>query len=62
MRQVGGSRCLEIGGAWIDEKFQVKMPTLVVKALSDAYFRILEPQPSMKDVLPPGQSPGLGDA
>jgi Ca-activated chloride channel family protein len=35
---------------WIDEKFQAKMPTLVVKALSEAYFRILELQPQMKDV------------
>jgi Ca-activated chloride channel family protein len=50
VRQAGGSRCLEVGGVWIDEKFQAKMPTLVVKALSEAYFRILELQPQMKDV------------
>ena len=41
---------MEIGGVWIDEKFDAKTPTLVVKAQSDAYFRILELQPQMKDV------------
>ena len=50
VRQVAGRSCLEVGGVWIDEKFEVKLPTLVVKAQSDAYFRILELQPTMKDV------------
>ena len=50
VRQVGGHSCLEVGGVWIDEKFEAKMPTLVVKAQSDVYFRILELQPTMKDV------------
>jgi Ca-activated chloride channel family protein len=45
-----GRNCVEIGGVWIDDKFDAKTPTLVVKAQSDAYFRILELQPQMKDV------------
>jgi Ca-activated chloride channel family protein len=50
VRQANGRRCLEVGGVWVDEKFDAKMPMLVVKAQSDAYFRILELQPDMKDV------------
>ncbi len=49
-RNAYGRNCMEIGGVWIDEKFDAKTPTLVVKAQSDAYFRILELQPKMKDV------------
>jgi Ca-activated chloride channel family protein len=49
-RNAYGRNCFEIGGVWIDEKFDAKTPTLVVKAQSDAYFRILELQPQMKDV------------
>src|SRR5262249_38503158 len=49
-RNAYGRNCVEIGGVWIDEKFDAKTPTLVVKAQSDAYFRILELQPQMKDV------------
>ena len=49
-RNAYGRNCIELGGVWIDEKFDAKTPTLVVKAQSDAYFRILELQPKMKDV------------
>jgi Ca-activated chloride channel family protein len=49
-RNVGNRNCLEIGGVWIDEGFDPKMKTLTVKAMSEAYFRILERQPQMKDV------------
>jgi Ca-activated chloride channel family protein len=45
-----GRNCVEIGGVWIDDKFDAKTPTCVVKAQSDAYFRILELQPQMKNV------------
>src|SRR5262249_13194126 len=48
-RVANGRNCYEIGGVWIDEKFDAKTPTLVVKSQSDAYFRILELQPKMKD-------------
>jgi Ca-activated chloride channel family protein len=50
MRQVNGRNCLEIGGVWIDEGFDAKMKTLTIKAQSDAYFRILEKQPKVKEV------------
>jgi Ca-activated chloride channel family protein len=50
LRQVCGRSCLELGGVWIDEGFEPKMATLVVKAQSDAYFRLLERQPQIKDV------------
>jgi len=50
IRQVQGRSVLEIGGVWIDTGFDGKMPTLTVKAQSDAYFRILERQPQVKDV------------
>jgi Ca-activated chloride channel family protein len=41
---------LEVGGVWIDDAYQAAMPTVVVKAQSDGYFRILERQPAMRDV------------
>jgi Ca-activated chloride channel family protein len=50
LKNVAGRNCLEINGAWIDEDFDAKMPTVIVKALSAAYFRILERQPHVKDV------------
>ena len=42
--------CLEVGGVWIDEGFNAKTQTVVVKAMSDAYFRILELHPEVKEV------------
>jgi Ca-activated chloride channel family protein len=50
LRNVGGRNCLEFGGVWIDEAFDAKTPALVVKAMTPAYFRILERQPQIKDV------------
>jgi Ca-activated chloride channel family protein len=50
LRNVNGRNCMELGGVWIDEHFDPKMPTLIVKAQSEAYFRILDLQPKMKDV------------
>jgi Ca-activated chloride channel family protein len=50
LRQVAGRNCLEIGGVWIDEAFNAKMPALAVQAQSDAYFRILERHPKIKEV------------
>ncbi len=49
-RWANGRNCLELGGLWIDEGFTSEMKIVVVKAQSDAYFRILEKQPKMKDV------------
>jgi Ca-activated chloride channel family protein len=50
LKQVNGRNCLEIGGVWIDEGFKADMKTLVVKAQSDAYFKILDKNPKMLDV------------
>ena len=50
VKNVNGRQCLEVGGVWIDEAFTAKTDAVVVKAQSDAYFRILELQPQMKDV------------
>ena len=47
---VPGAVRLEIGGVWIDEGYETKMPTVAVKAMSDAYFRILERHPETKEV------------
>ena len=47
---VYGRNCLEVGGLWIDQGFTADMKTVVVKAQSDAYFKILEKYPAMKDV------------
>ena len=49
-RQVYGRNCLEIGGVWIDDAYKADTKSVTVKAQSDAYFRILEKQPTMKDV------------
>jgi Ca-activated chloride channel family protein len=50
LRNVYGRNCMELGGVWIDEGFEARMKTLVVKAQSDAYFKLLEKQPKLKEV------------
>ena len=49
-RCVHGRNCLEIGGVWIDDAYKADTKSVAVKAQSDAYFRILEKHPKMKDV------------
>jgi Ca-activated chloride channel homolog len=41
---------VEAGGVWIDDGFDPKMGTVTVKAMSDAYFRILEYRPAVREV------------
>lgn len=50
IKNVGNRNCMEVGGVWIDDKFTAKTKTVTVKAQSEAYFRILERHPQMKDV------------
>jgi Ca-activated chloride channel family protein len=50
VRKANYRNCLEVGGIWIDDGFDPKMKTVAVKAMSKAYFRILELQPKMKEV------------
>jgi Ca-activated chloride channel family protein len=41
---------VELGGVWIDDGFNAKLETVAVKAQSEAYFKILERHPQVKDV------------
>lgn len=50
IQYVNGQRCLEVGGVWIDEAFTVKTEAVVVKAQSEAYFKLLEKHPELKKV------------
>jgi Ca-activated chloride channel family protein len=50
VRRVGQRNCLDIGGVWIDEAFSADLKTVAVKAMSKAYFRILEKHPQVKAV------------
>ncbi len=50
IRNVASRNCMELGGVWIDEKFTSQTETVTIRAQSDAYFRILELHPQMKDV------------
>lgn len=50
MQTANGRSCIELGGLWLDENFDAKMATVPVKAMSNAYFRILERQPRMREV------------
>jgi Ca-activated chloride channel family protein len=45
---------IEIGGVWIDEGFDAKMKIVTVKAMSKAYFSLLDRQPKMREVLAVG--------
>jgi Ca-activated chloride channel family protein len=49
-RQVFGRTLVDLGGAWVDDKYDAKLPVVRVKAQSDAYFRLLEKQPKLKEV------------
>lgn len=50
-RDILGRRCIEIGGIWVDMGYDVKKTkTVEVKAMSDAYFSLLEKQPQLKEV------------
>ena len=50
IRNVAKRNCLEIGGVWIDEGYNAKMKNVVVKAQSNAYFKLLEKHPELKQV------------
>ncbi|MFO0968848.1 MAG: VIT domain-containing protein [Gemmataceae bacterium] len=47
-RWLGTRNCLEVGGVWIDEAYEGDMKTVTVKAMSPAYFRILERHPDAR--------------
>ncbi len=49
-RWIGTRNCIEVGGVWIDEAYKADMKILSVKAMSKAYFRLIELQPRTKDI------------
>jgi Ca-activated chloride channel family protein len=48
--QVWGRQCMEVGGVWIDEGFTARTNAVVVKAQSEAYFKLLAKHPQLKKV------------
>jgi Ca-activated chloride channel family protein len=50
VRRVQDHNLLEVGGVWIDEAYDAKMKVVTVKAMSKAYFRILERHPDVRHV------------
>jgi len=49
-RKVANRNCMEIGGVWIDEGYRPETPTVTVRAMSEAYFQILEQHPEVREV------------
>lgn len=53
-RWLGTRNALEVGGVWIDEAYESDMKTVTVKAMSKAYFKILDAYPDAKKALSVG--------
>jgi Ca-activated chloride channel homolog len=49
-RTVQQRNVLNVGGIWMDDGYDPKMETVAIKAMSAAYFRILERHPEVRDV------------
>ena len=49
-RQVSGRTLIGVGGMWVDDQFDAKLPVVRVKAQSDAYFLLLAKRPQLKEV------------
>ncbi|MBI1915306.1 MAG: VWA domain-containing protein [Planctomycetes bacterium] len=54
-RRAAGRTCLQVGGGWVDDDYKAGMTTVTVKALSEAYFRMLERHPELKEVFQLGR-------
>ena len=61
-KYVQNRNCIDVGGVWIDDGFNPKMPTVTVKAMSEAYFRILREASRGARGLPARQPSRLGHA
>jgi hypothetical protein len=48
-RQVGERIFLLRGGVWVDQRAADSLPTVRVRPFSDAYFRLLEQLPELKE-------------
>src|SRR5262249_17657167 len=53
--RAAGRTCLQVSGVWVDEDYKAGMKTVTVKALSKAYFRMLERHPELKEVFQLGR-------
>ncbi len=51
LRNINKRNFYQIRGVWVDGEFAEKMPTINVKFGSDAYFKLLELKPELKDIL-----------
>ena len=49
-KRIAKRNLVMINGAWIDEGFVKEMPSLTIKAMSAAYFRMLEKHRELKEV------------
>ncbi len=49
-RFVQNRNVIEVGGVWIDDAFNAKLETVTIKAQSEAYFKLLDRHPEVKDV------------
>ena len=55
MKTVAGQRFRKVGAAWVDERFKPSGPTLKLRVLGAAYFRLLACHPEVKAVLALGE-------
>jgi Ca-activated chloride channel homolog len=55
-RMANRRQVIEYQGVWIDDQLKKDTPTFAIKAMSEAYFKLLERKPEMKEVLQLGQN------
>lgn len=55
-RMANRRNCIEINGVWVDDQNKKDTPTLNIKTMSNAYFKLLEKKPEMKEVFALSQS------
>ena len=51
VRTLDGRRFRKVDAAWVDERFEPSSPTLKLRFLGKAYFRLLERHPELKAIL-----------
>jgi len=50
LRWAANRKCLNLDGVWTDEGVDAAMPVVKLKAMSEAYFRMLKRHPQMSEV------------
>ncbi len=50
VRKAAGRTCVHVNGLWADQGFDAAMKQVKIKAMSAAYFRLLERHPEIKEV------------